>query len=131
MAKRMLSTLSVKDLKKELARRQRGVQALIRRRDRLMAKVHELDATISELGGSSRGSGGTSVGRVRPRNESNLVDALVALLADKTMNVTEITEKVQQAGYQTTAQNFRVIVNQTLINSGKFKRVSRGIYTAK
>lgn len=132
MAKRSstLSGISVSDLRRELGRRQKRVGSLIKKRDRQMEKVRELDQQIAELGGIARG--GSFVGaRKRPKNESNLVDALAKVLTGKTMSVTEVSEAVQKAGYMTTSPSFRTIVNQTLINSGKFKRVSRGQYTAK
>ncbi len=121
-----LSGISVIDLHAELGRRQRRVGALERRRDRAMSKVQKLDAEIAALGGSVSGSG-----RTRPRNASNLVEALHKLLDGKTMSVTEATAEVQKAGYITTSATFRTIVNQTLINSGQFKRVARGQYTSK
>jgi hypothetical protein len=123
-----LSKLSVAELHKELKRRQRGGQSLIRKRAKLMEKVQALDAQLKELGLSA---GGVSGGGKRPRNESNLVEALSAVLDGTTMSVTEVADAVQKAGYQTTSPNFRTIVNQALIASGKFKRVGRGQYTAK
>jgi len=108
------------------------VGTMQRRRDRLMNRVHALDSEIAELGGSLNGKfhggGGT---RRRPRNETNLVEALQKVLHGKTMSVTEVADAVQRAGYRTTSPSFRTIVNQALIASGKFKRVSRGQYTAK
>jgi hypothetical protein len=127
-----LSALSVGELQRELRRRQGAVGRLVRRRDRLAAKLADLDSQIGELGVSVRGRGaGSSGGRVRPKNEMKLVDALVKVLTGKTMSVTEVAEAVQEAGYRTSSSSFRTIVNQTLINSGKFKRVGRGQYTAK
>lgn len=126
-----LSGVSVGDLRKEIARRQRRVGGLVRKRDRLLTKVNALNAQIAELGGPAGAMGGAGGVRRRPRNEMNLVEALGKLLDGKTMSVTEASEEVQKAGYQTTSPSFRTIVNQTLINSGKFKRVSRGQYTAK
>jgi hypothetical protein len=64
-------------------------------------------------------------------DEMNLVAALAKVLDGKTMSVTDVSEAVQKAGYKTTSPSFRTIVNQTLINSGKFKRIERGQYTAK
>ncbi len=124
-----LGGLSVTDLRRELARREHGVGSLLRKRERLMTKIRTLDAKIVEHGGSVR-AGGLAIRR-RPKNDMNLVDALAKVLDGKTMSVTEVSEAVQTAGYQTTSPNFRTIVNQTLINSGKFKRVERGMYTAK
>lgn len=124
-----LMELSVLELHAELARRQRTVSALRKRRDRLAEKLAALDAELSAMGGGRLASG--TGFRKRPKNDSNLVDALHALLDGKTMSVTEAAEEVQKAGYKTTSPSFRTIVNQTLINSGRFKRVSRGQYTSK
>ncbi|MFN7019759.1 MAG: hypothetical protein ACK4WH_00345 [Phycisphaerales bacterium] len=75
-------------------------------------------------------AGGTGLRR-RPKNDSNLVEALQKLLTGKTLSVTAAAEEVQKAGYMSTSPNFRTIVNQALINSKKFKRVGRGLYTSK
>lgn len=101
---------------------------LVRRRDRLLAKIAGLDEKIREHGGTPRG--GLSI-RKRPKNEMKLVEVLAKVLTDKIMSVSEVSEAVQKAGYQTTSPSFRTIVNQALINSGKFKRVERGKYAAK
>lgn len=124
--KNLVSKLSLTDLHKELTRRQRHVGSLARRRERLMAKVHALNLEIERHGGRSG-----LLTRKRPKNDTNLVEALHKVLDGKTMSVTEVAEAVQDAGYMTTSPSFRTIVNQTLINSGKFKRVERGRYTAK
>lgn len=125
-----LSGLSITQIHSELRRRERRVGTLVRRRERLAAKLAKLDQHIASLGGRIRGGAVVGVRR-RPKNDSNLVEALKKLLSNKTMSVTEASEAVQKAGYNTTAANFRTIVNQTLINSGEFKRVSRGQYTSK
>ncbi|HPO92606.1 MAG TPA: hypothetical protein PL072_03955 [Phycisphaerales bacterium] len=119
-----LAGLSVVELQAELSRRQRAAGGLLRKRDRLLAKLREVEAQIDAMGAS----GG---GRRRPKNDMNLVEALSKALDGKTMSVTEVAEAVQRQGYRTSSPSFRTIVNQTLINSGKFKRVSRGKYTLK
>jgi hypothetical protein len=127
-----LAKLSVADLHRELERRQRGGQSLLRKRAKLVVKLDALDAQIAELGIAGGGRGGGAVGGgKRHKNESSLVEALAAALKGKTMGVAQAAEAVQKAGYKTTAANFKVMVNGTLINSGKFKRVERGQYTAK
>jgi hypothetical protein len=132
MAKRTgLASLSVTELQKELRRRSRRLPALQRRRDRVAARVAALDEQIAALGGTSRnGYGG---GRKRPRNEMKLVDALAQTLKGKTMRVMDAAEAVQKAGYRTSATplGFRIMVNQILLKGGPFKRVARGLYTAK
>jgi hypothetical protein len=131
-----LARVPVQVLEMELRRRDRGVRRLQKRRAKLLAKLDQLDAMIRDQGGSlgtARGAGaarGGGGGR-RPRNEMNLEEALAKVLTGKTMSVTEVAEAVQRAGYRTGAANFRTIVNQCLIRSDKFKKVSRGQYTAK
>ncbi len=124
-----LGGLSVSELRRELARRERRVGNMLRKRERLLAKVRALDAQIAEHGGSIR-AGGLAIRR-RPKNDMNLVEALTKVLTNKVMSVTDVSQAVQEFGYKTTSPSFRTIVNQTLINSGKFKRVERGQYTAK
>lgn len=119
--------MTVHDLRAELARRQRTLSHLQRRRENLASKLRELDKQIASAGGLLGGAG-----RRRPRNEKNLVDALYEVLTGKVLSVTDLSEEVQRKGYMTTSPSFRTIVNQTLINHpDRFKRVARGQYTAK
>ncbi|MCC6679188.1 MAG: hypothetical protein IT436_18840 [Phycisphaerales bacterium] len=131
-APRGLTRLSVADLEREIRRRQRGTVGLHRRRAKLLAKIEALDAEILAAGGTLNGRTGRAAGggRIRPRNDSTLIEALAGVLKGKTMSVTEAAEAVQRAGYRTSAANFRTMVNIALIKSGKFKRVERGKYTA-
>jgi hypothetical protein len=124
-----LANLPLSDLNREIARRQRTGKTILRKRERLAAKLQALDSQIAEMG-LTKGVAGLGA-RTRPKNEMNLVAALAKVLDGKTMSVTDVSEAVQKAGYKTTSPSFRTIVNQTLINSGKFKRIERGQYTAK
>jgi hypothetical protein len=122
-----LTELSTTELRAELTRRSRAVGALQRKRARLAEQLAVLDAELAGMGGAITDSTGR---RRRARNDTNLADKLAEVLKGKTMSVTEAAGAVQQAGYVTTAANFRVIVNQTLIRDKRFKKVSRGQYTA-
>jgi len=126
---RQLGGLSTGELERELSRRQSAARRLERRRDRLAEQLDVVDRELAALGGL----GGISIGgvRKRPRNDMNLAESLAKVLKSKTMSVTEVSEAVQKAGYRTSAANFRTIVNQTLIKDSRFKKVSRGRYTAK
>lgn len=127
-----LTKISVTDLNRELKRRQKGGQSLLRKRAKLVAKLDALDARIAELGITGAGLGvGAVGGGKRHKNETSLVESLAAVLKGKTLGVSEAAEAVQKAGYRTTSANFRTMVNIALINSGKFKRVARGQYTAR
>lgn len=133
-----LSRVSIEDLAAEMARRQRGVSKLRAQRERLVARVQEIDREIMALGGAVGGRVATAGGvtaagrpRKRPQNEKNLADMMVDVLRGKTMGVSELAEAVVAAGYQTTASSFRTIVNQTLLRDERFSKVERGQYTVK
>jgi hypothetical protein len=74
-------------------------------------------------------------GRPAPRRgrggKMSLVEALSNVLSGSTMSVTEAAAAVKKIGYQTKSENFRTIVNQTLIKYPKlYKKIARGQYTA-
>lgn len=146
-AVRGLANIPTTKLRAELDRRSQELGRLEQQRDRLIAELHSIDSTLADFGiampngfsmGRKRGPGrppgrpamlGT---RRRPRNATNLVDALAQTLKGKTMGVSEVSDAVQKNGYQTTSPNFRTIVNQALISNPKvFKKIARGQYTAK
>lgn len=121
-----LQEMSVSELQAELSRRRRGVGKLERRREKLMAELADINAQISEMGGSMGGSGGGT----RARNTMTLPDALHQVLQGVTMSVTDAADAVRAAGYSSSAANFRTMVNQALLKDKRFKKVSRGQYTA-
>lgn len=126
-----LSNLSVADLQAELSRRGRRVKALERRYFKLHAKLESLRGEIESIGGTVTAGGVVVTGRKRAQNDTNLVEALAKVLKGRTLSVTELTDAVQKAGYKTTSRTFRTIVNQALIkHTDRFKKVSRGMYTA-
>ena len=123
-----LGAVSFEDLQAEMARRSKVVNRLERKRSKLHAELAEVE---SELGSYGALSANGAIRR-RPRNEMNLVDTLATVLKGKTLSVTDAAQAARDAGYMTTAANFRTIVNQALIRETKvFKKVSRGQYTAK
>jgi hypothetical protein len=126
MPRSPLAALDTSALQRELKRRARRNDAAVRRlqikRDRLVARLREIEREITRLGGKRRSY---------PRNETTLAEALAKLLAKTTMSMSKATVEVQKAGYRTSSPNFRNIVNQTLLKDKRFKRVGRGRYTAK
>lgn len=118
--------LSVSELTAELNRRRKVVKSLHRRRERILAQIEAVNAEIAALGGSSDV---TASGRAR--NRQNLADALHVALLGKEAGVTQAAERVQSAGYVSTAANFTTMVNQVLLRDKRFKKVSRGVYIAK
>lgn len=122
-----LSAASTDAIRRELAKRGRRLPGLRRKLEGLQAKVARVESEIAALGGEIGAAGG----RKRPKNDMTLVDALHKLLKNQKMTVTQATTEVQKAGYKTSAENFRTIVNQTLIRfKNRFKKLSRGVYTS-
>lgn len=128
-AARGLAGVSIDTLHAELRRRQTGLKSLQTRYAKSAAKTARLAAQIEALGGSV--SGGSFGRRTRPKNEMSLIEALASVLKGKEMSVTNAAGAVLKSGYRTGAANFRTMVNQALIKSNRFKKVSRGVYTAK
>lgn len=126
-----IATLSTEALQREISRRQTGLKKLQKARAALAAKLAKLDAKLERLGGSVTGGKSVrgGVGRKRPQNKTNLVEALTATMKGKTMTVSEAAAAVKKAGYKTNAANFRVMVNQAFIkHKNLFRKVSHGHY---
>lgn len=149
-ASKGLASVSTAALHAELERRQAGLDQMEAEYEARLADLRSLGAQIEALGGtvaapkarrgkagrvaptSGRKKAGARKGaRKRPRNAMSLEQALAATLQGKAMGVTEVAEAVLKNGYKTSADNFRTIVNQTLIKSPLFKKLERGVYTAK
>lgn len=128
---RSLSKMSVSQLQAEINRRVRSTRGLHKRRAKLVAKLTDIDSQILAAGGAVEAGGRGGRGRKRAQNAMSLVETLQKVLKTKTLSVTEAAAAAQKAGYVTTADNFRTIVNQALIkHTDKFKKVERGQYTA-
>src|SRR5690606_36204125 len=89
-----LSRLSAAELQRELERRSRSVRKLERQRDRLAAKLEDLEEKIRLMGGSLNGHAGRGrraggTGRTRPKNDMTLIEALTKVLTVKTMRVVD------------------------------------------
>jgi hypothetical protein len=121
-----LSSVSADALHAELNRRQYGLRRLEKQHAKLVKKLQKLEQQMESMGGMSRGGRGR-----RARNKLSLVEVLAQVLKGKTLGVPEAADAVMATGYTSNAANFRLIVNQTLIKSDRFKKVSRGQYTAK
>jgi hypothetical protein len=124
-ARSSLGTISAEALRAELNRREHGARRLEKQHARLVKKLRKLEDQMASYGGRTSGGGR------RARNKQSLVDVLAQVLKGKTMGVPEAADAVLATGYTSNAANFRLIVNQALIKSERFKKVSRGQYTAK
>jgi hypothetical protein len=126
------SNLSIAQLESILSSRLADLQRLNKEHTKLSNQLAEVERKIAALGGKARGRGRPAGGRVR--NEKSLVQTLEMVLSASTvpMRVGDIVDGVLKAGYHTVSENFRGIVNQTLIKERRrFASTGRGMYTTK
>lgn len=121
--------MSMNDLQKELQRRELAARGLLRRRATLAKKLEELDERLAEMGMSAAGPIGLRTKRAR--NSMSLVDALHKILTGKEMGIPQIIPALATVGYRSESPNLRTMVNVALLKKSHFRRVSRGVYTAK
>jgi len=125
---------NIAQLERILQDRKTEVTRLERLRSELQRKLDGVDRQIAKLAGGLRGlRGRRGGGGTRARNEMSLVEAIeTALRGGKPMRVGDIVDAVQGAGYRSNSDNFRGIVNQTLIKERKrFAQAGRGVYQLK
>lgn len=126
------NNFTIAQLERVLGEKRSELDKLRRQRSNLQKKLNQIDRQIERVGGSMNGSrrGGGGGGR---RNARSLLDTLEAVLRDagRPMKVSEIMDAAIAAGYRSGSDNFRGIVNQTLIKDKRFGQVERGVYELK
>jgi len=126
------SNLTISQLENMLSSRLADLQQLQKEHSKLSMQLGEVERRIGALGGKARGRGRNAGGRMR--NEKSLVETLEEVLSAATvpMKVGNIVDAVLKAGYHTGSDNFRGIVNQTLIKERRrFNSAGRGLYEIK
>ncbi len=128
---RVRDSLSIIELERLLGAKKSAIAKLQKKRLEVQKKLDAIDQEITALGGVSPASANQTPGG-RIRNSVSLVAALESVLKGKPgMKVGDILAGVLATGYQSTSDNFRAIVNQTLIKEKQFHSVSRGVYAMK
>ena len=127
------ANLNIAQLEQILNDRKSAITRLQKQRKDAQKKLDRIDREIEKVGGSS---GGPRTGPgSRARNEKSLPETLDQVLraAGKPMKVGAITEAVLATGYRSNSDNFRAIVNQTLIKERKrfLPSGERGTYQLK
>ncbi|MCO5061366.1 MAG: hypothetical protein M9963_05100 [Kiritimatiellae bacterium] len=129
------SNLTLAELLNALNRHRKKLPALHKKADALRKKLAAVEAEIAALGGipSSGAKRRAPAGSRRPRNKTNLGDAIVAVLSkDKPLSIAEIIAAVKMNGYSTTSDNFNTIVYQAIAREKRrIVKASRGLYVLK
>jgi len=147
-----IKSLSTAELRRELARRERGADKLIAKHRALSARLAEISSELAELGvdGAPRRSRrpgrrpGRPAGRRGPGrppkmgrrgrggNEMSLPAMLAkAVRVGSTVSPQQAAEAVKRAGYKSGSKTFGIMVAMALAKSPVFKRTGRGQYLRK
>ena len=131
--------MTIAELKREIAARERQVEGLLARRQKVAKQLAEVDRQIAELGGEVPEAGKrppTAAPARRRRKLPKNVKPLVAYISDALakakdgMRVKDVEAAVKKAGYKTFSKDFYGVV-ATALREGPFAKVSRGVYKLK
>jgi hypothetical protein len=132
------TNLTIAQLQRVLNDKKAELDKLYRQRGQLQKKMNVLDRQIERVNGGANGlrvgrGMGAMGGGVRARNEHSLLDTIENVLrsAGKPLKVGDIMDGVLATGYRSSSDNFRGIINQTLIKDKRFGQVERGTYELK
>jgi hypothetical protein len=145
---RLLAKLTIDQIQSEIARRRDALMSL---RLELVSELAGINADLARFGDvgsppARRGPGrprklaaptGQRLGRGRKGrgrggNEKSLPALLHSLLQGKTMSIPDLTDAAKKAGHKSKSKKFKTIVALAVFHNPKmFRRVSRGLYTAK
>jgi len=133
MARPATAAFNIAQLERILHDRRTELNRLQRQRSELQRKLDGVERQIGKLNGGMRGRPRGGGGGGRARNEHSLVEVIESVMrGGKPMRVGDIVDAVQAGGYRSSSDNFRGIVNQTLIKERKrFAPVERGVYQWK
>ena len=136
MAKNALAKMTIEQLKAEVVRRQKNLSRLRKKRAAFLKQLEGVTREIAKASGKARKKPAKKKPAKRKakraKNKMSLVDALAGVLKGKSgVAIAEAVAGVLAAGYKSTSKEFRLIVNQTLSKSPKFRKVARGVYALK
>lgn len=126
-----LKAVSTADLQAELARREKSARSLATRRERIAAELRSIEAELLMLTDGPRARSASAAPARAPRaaNTMKLADALASVVAvGAVISPAEAAERVREAGYESGARTFGMMVATTLAKDKRFKRLSRGQY---
>ena len=132
--------MSIHELRRALAAKEREAQKLQRQRTKLANRLDVIDGTLEVLGsvvdiGAAKKRGRPKATRRRRRRArgGSLVQYISKALAKapEPVRVKNIMKAVQAAGYKSSSKDFYSLVAAALRDTDQFKRTGRGLYTLK
>lgn len=136
-----LANLTTRQLAAELARRQKALPRLLKKQAKLEKQLAAVNGQIADLSGETAPAGAVvmmakgparrKVSGTPPREGSLKWHLVKALAGTKGLGIAEAVAAVAASGYKSQSKDFRLLVNQTLLNEPEFEKVRRGIFTVK
>jgi hypothetical protein len=152
-----LKSLSTRDLRRELERREAGAAKLQKQHSGLSSRLAELEAMLADLGvngtparrgrkpGRPKGSGakvgrrgkvgrpkGSGKGGKRAKNAMTLPEAILkGVSMGATVSPAQAAMAAKKSGYKSSSPNFGMMVANALAKDSHFKRLGRGQYQRK
>ncbi len=124
--------LTTEALVAEIDRRRTLLRKLQSERKNLLKQLAKVEFKILSSGGELLRGRGLRTKMRRPRNSMKLMDVMVRVMnRESPMNVSQIAEAVNNAGYMSTSASFKTIICQTLARERQFKKAGRGLYMLK
>jgi hypothetical protein len=137
-----LRKLTVAELRRELARREKGGKKLLAQHRKLSARLAELDAELGDLGVTVPTRRGRRLGRMpgrrgpgRPKGGQKARGGLTLIQAlekgvrtGSTVSPAEAAQAAKRAGYKTASKTFGIQVATALAKAPGFKKTGRGQY---
>jgi hypothetical protein len=140
-----LKSLSTRELRRELERREAGASKLAAQHRELTARLSSIDAELALLGmdgaPARRGRPGPKPGRKpgRPRgtgtrgprakNAMSLIEAILqGVSSGSTVSPAQAAEAARKTGYKSSSPHFGMMVANALAKAPQFKRLGRGQY---
>ncbi len=133
----MPRTRTIAQLRRELAAKERRLEALQAKHSGLAAQLASVDREMAKLEGGaalSRKARKRVAGpsRSKTRNRQSLADVLADVLRGKgSARVAEAAKLALAAGYKSASKQFGNIVSQTLTGDKRFWKTARGVYALK
>ncbi len=144
--------MSIQELRRALAAKERQLEKLAARREKLLASLADVDEEIASLGGAAappaakpgrkkpgpkpkakkakKAKASKKAGRKKRGGGKALGDVLANILADAPdgIRVKNAMNEALKAGYKTNAKDFYGIVAAALRDDERFTKVKRGVY---
>jgi hypothetical protein len=123
-----VKAVSIAELKRELAKREKALERLEARRKKLATELREVEADIAQMKGESKERLGP--GAAGQRATGTLRQAVAAVLAGtrEALGPKDIAGRLPDVGYVSRSKSLPVMVGQLLSGLSEFRRVARGKY---